>query len=93
MRRSLHKLWAAIKHLMTHKDGETYAPSRVYWMLAAMTQIALTVWSTVVHQHSFSSTDFGTGMGLILTAGGVGVWITKSTEPDTDDCPRGRGRR
>lgn len=79
--RFLCKLGEAIKHLMTAKDGETYAPSRVYWLLAALTQIGLSVWSVIVHQQDFSSTDFGTGMGLVLTAGGVGVWITRKTEP------------
>lgn len=79
--RFLSKLGEAIKHLMTAKDGETYAPSRVYWLLAALTQIGLSVWSVIVHQQDFSSTDFGTGMGLVLTAGGVGVWITRKTEP------------
>lgn len=72
----------ALKHLLTHKDGETYAPSRVYWCLAALAQIVLTAHSVIAQGHAFSSTDFGTGMGLILTAGGVGVWITRKTEPD-----------
>lgn len=75
------KFTEAFKHLLTHKDGETYAPSRVYWLLAALTQVALTIWSVIALGHEFSSTDFGTGMGLILTAGGVGVWITRKTEP------------
>ena len=70
-----------LKHILTAKDGETYAPSRVYWCLAALTQITLTTWSVIVHAHEFSSTDFGTGMGLILTSGGLGVWITRKTEP------------
>lgn len=80
----LAKLWGAIKHLLTAKDGETYAPSRVYWCLASLTQISLTIWSTAAQGHPFSSTDFGTGMGIILTAGGVGVWITRKTEPEQD---------
>jgi hypothetical protein len=75
------KLAEGIKHLVTSKDGETYAPSRVYWLAAAVTQLFLSIWSTVVQAAAFSSTDFGTGMGLILVAGGVGVWITRKTEP------------
>lgn len=81
MLRLLRSIFEAFKHLLTAKDGETYAPSRVYWCLAAITQVGLTVWSTVALGHEFSSTDFGTGMGLILTAGGVGVWVTRKTEP------------
>lgn len=76
------RIGGAFKHLLTTKDGETYAPSRVYWCLAALTQIALSLWSTIAQGQPFNSTDFGTGMGLILTAGGVGVWITRRSEPD-----------
>lgn len=82
MCRALCHFGAAIKDLLTSKDGVTYAPSRVYWCLAALTQLVLSVWSVLVHQEPFNSTDFGTGMGLILTAGGIGVWITRHTEPD-----------
>lgn len=80
-RGALMRPFGACKHLLTGVDGVTYAPARVYWCLAALTQIALSIWHTVVAGHDFSSTDFGTGMGLVLTAGGVGVWITRKTEP------------
>jgi hypothetical protein len=76
------RLADALRQLLTGKDGVTYAPSRVYWCLAALTQIALSIWHVIVLGHDFSSTDFGTGMAAILTAGGVGVWITRQTEPD-----------
>jgi hypothetical protein len=71
-----------LQHLNTGRDGVTYAPSRVYWCLAAVTQISMTLWHVVWLERDFSSTDFGTGMGLVLTAGGAGVWLTRKTEPD-----------
>lgn len=77
----LGRLLGAVKHLLTGKDGCTYAPSRVYWCLAALSQIILSFWHVAVHGHDFSSTDFGTGMGLILAAGAAGVWMTRTTEP------------
>ena len=77
----LHQVRQAIHDLLTAKDGETYAPSRVYWLLAAVTQLFLSIWSVVVHGKEFSATDFGTGMAAILAAGGLGVWITRHTEP------------
>lgn len=76
------KFGGVFKHLLTIKDGQTYAPSRVYWCLAALTQIILTFWHVIVLGKDFSSTDFGTGMGLILTSGGIGVWITRKSEPE-----------
>ena len=80
--RPLRHFGSALRDLLTTKDGVTYAPSRVYWCLAALTQIALSIWSVTLHREPFNSTDFGTGMGLILTAGGIGVWITRKSEPD-----------
>ena len=78
----LCRVGGAFKHLLTAKDGETYTPARVYWLLAALTQVALSIWHTAVLEKDFSSTDFGTGMGLVLTAGGFGVWLTRKSEPD-----------
>ena len=77
----LRKILRAVKDLLTAKDGATYAPSRVYWCIAALTQIFLSCWAVMALQQQFSSTDFGTGMGLILSAGGLGVWLTRKTEP------------
>lgn len=72
----------AFKHLLTAKDGETYTPARVYWLLGALSQVSLSIWHTAVLGKDFSSTDFGTGMGLVLTAGGASVWLTRKSEPD-----------
>ncbi len=77
-----HRLRTILKHLNTARDGETYTPARVYWCLACLTQIVLSLWHTMWLEKDFSSTDFGTGMGLILAAGGAGVWITRKSEPD-----------
>src|SRR3546814_3780755 len=71
----LRRFAGAIKHLLTTKDGETYAPSRVYWCLAALQGLALSAWSVVAQGQAFNFTDFGTGVGLSLAAGGLGVWI------------------
>lgn len=76
------KIAEAIKHLLTAKDGETYAPSRVYWCLAALQYIFNSAWALVAAKQDWDPAAYGTGMGLILTAGGVGVWITRKTEPD-----------
>lgn len=70
-----------LKHLLTAKDGETYAPSRVYWCLAAMQFLILAGWSVMVSGTPFNATDYGAGMGAILIAGGAGVWLTQKTEP------------
>jgi hypothetical protein len=78
----LRRFGEAFKHLLTAKDGETYTPARVYWCLAALEFLGLAAWSVIAHGQQFNATDFGTGAGLILTAGGVGVWLTRKSEPD-----------
>jgi hypothetical protein len=74
-------LATALKDLLTAKDGETYAPARVYWCLGALQFLVLAGWSTILHAQAFNGTDYGTGLGLILVAGGAGVWLTRKTEP------------
>jgi hypothetical protein len=71
-----------LKDMITAKDGETVAPSRVYWLAASAWSVIGSIYSTVALAQPFNVTDFGTGMGLVLTAGGVGVWITRKTEPE-----------
>ena len=71
----------AIKDLLTAKDGDTYAPARVYWCLGSVQYLVLSGWSTFALRTPFNATDYGTGLGLILVAGGAGVWLTRKTEP------------
>lgn len=71
----------ALKHLLTGKDNSTYAPARVYWCLGAVQFLALSLWSTVHKGNPFDPVPFATALGLVLTAGGAGVWITSKTEP------------
>ena len=71
----------ALRDMITGVDGQTVAPSRVYWLAASFTTIALSWWHVVVLGKDFNCTDFGTGMGLVLAAGGAAVWATHKTEP------------
>ena len=81
-----HRARVFLQDLLTTKDGVTYAPARVYWCLGCGQFLILAAWSVIVHAAPFNATDYGTGMGLIITAGGIGVWITRKTEPDHRDC-------
>lgn len=74
-------LFAPIKHLLTAKDGETYAPSRVYWCIAAIQFVFNSAWALIALRQSWDPVAYGTGMSAILVAGGVGVWVTRKTEP------------
>lgn len=76
------RAFGALKHLLTHTDGETYTPSRVYWCIAAAQFVLNSAIALLAFEQAWDPVAYGTGMGLILTAGGVGVWITRKTEPD-----------
>src|SRR3546814_3354549 len=51
----LRRFAGAIKHLLTTKDGETYAPYRVYWCLAALQGLALSAWRSEEHTSELQS--------------------------------------
>ena len=76
------RMGQVFKDLITTKDGETYAPSRVYWLLTAIQFLALSQWAIIALKQPWDPTSYGTGAGIILTAGGLGVWITRKSEPN-----------
>lgn len=80
----LRRLWTPIKHLLTAKDGETYAPSRVYWCVAATQFVFNSAFALMALGQLWDPIAYGTGMSAILVAGGAGVWLTRKTEPGQD---------
>lgn len=77
----IRRLWTPIKHLLTAKDGETYAPSRVYWCVAAIQFVFNSAFALMALGQLWDPIAYGTGMASILVAGGAGVWLTRKTEP------------
>lgn len=75
-----------VKHLLTAKDNVTYAPSRVYWCIAAAQFVFNSAYALIHLNQPWDPIGYGTGMGLVLTAGGVGVWITRKTEPGQEEA-------
>lgn len=80
----LHRLWKPIKDLLTARDNETYAPSRVYWSIAAIQFVFNAAWALIALHQPWDPVAYGTGMSAILVAGGAGVWLTRKTEPGQD---------
>jgi hypothetical protein len=70
-----------LRDLLTAKDGQTYAPARVYWCVGCVEFVVLAAWSVVKQGNPFDATNYGTGIAAILAAGGCGVWLTRKTEP------------
>lgn len=69
-----------IMHMLTGIDGETYAVSRVLWVLGALVFLGLTIF-VVIHTGTFNFTEFGLALASILGGGGAGVKLTETTEP------------
>lgn len=75
------KMPKILKDMLTGKDNETYSAARMLWLGGGVTFIFLSVYHVVVGKHPFDYQQFGTGLGLVLAGGGIGVGAQASTEP------------
>ena len=60
-------------HLLTGTDNKFFDLGRFAWFLVVVAGILYQGAALIFKNQAFSVTDFGTGMGIILAAGGVGV--------------------
>ena len=72
-----HKLF---KDCFTGKDNSTYDIARILWSIGVMVYIALAIVDVYLRQ-KFQYSEFGTGFGIVLGAGGFSVWLKRNTEP------------
>lgn len=72
-----------LRHLLTaDRDSQTYDLIRVGVACSLVTGLALVVYTVVWKDAAFDFAAFGTGVGLILAAGGGAMWARKDTEKD-----------
>jgi hypothetical protein len=69
-----------INDCITGIDGKTVDPARVYLAGAVVVFLggAITI---IVQTHSLNFVDFGTGFGMLLAGGGLGIALKSKTEP------------
>ena len=72
------------QQMLTGRDNLTYDLGRVLWAFAFFVGVIAFI---VCHAigHPFNLTDFGLGVGALLTAGGLALKLKENTEPKGKD--------
>jgi len=68
-----------VKNITTEKDGITWCPARILWILGSMAYFILAGYQ-VWHTKQFDYVAFGTGFAAIQAAGAAAVRIKIQTE-------------
>lgn len=67
--------------LTSDATSETYDLVRVGTFASLLIGLALEIYVVVWREAGFDFAAFGTGLGLILAAGGGAMWARRDTEP------------
>ena len=70
-----------VNDMFTGRDNKTADISRVLWAAGVIAFLGLSIFS-VIQGQPFLPKDFGEGLGLVLSLGGLGVGIKSHTEPE-----------
>ena len=73
-----------LKNLMTGRDNLTYDLGRVLWCAAFVAGVTADITAYMLGKE-FNLTDFGLGVGALLTAGGLALKLKENTEPKASD--------
>ena len=68
-------------HLFTGQDNTTFDIGRVLWALSVVVFLVLAIFAVVYKGQSWNPQDYGTGLGLVLAAGGAALGFKASAEP------------
>lgn len=80
-------MMAAIRHVLTGRDNETFAHARVLAAVGVAWYLVLGAWAVLVRGQPFDPQAFGIGLGAALAAGGFAVQTTGAGEPFRDQEP------
>ncbi len=75
-----------MQQMLTGRDNLTYDLGRVLWAFAFFVGVIADIACQAVGQ-VFNLTDFGLGVGALLTAGGLALKLKENTEPKGKDEP------
>ena len=77
----MNTLSLIVKHCLTGLDGSTYDPARVYLAGAVLVFLGGAI-VQLVQGKTLDFQAFGTGFGVLLAGGGLGISLKSKTEPD-----------
>lgn len=69
-----------LQNLLTGRDNLTYDLGRVLWAIAFVAGVTADITAYMIGKE-FNLTDFGLGVGALLTAGGLALKLKENTEP------------
>lgn len=70
-----------LQNLLTGKDNQTYDIGRILWVIGVTTFICFTAIRLYI-KGEFDAMGYGTGLGGLLTGGGLGIGLKAKTEPE-----------
>lgn len=70
-----------IKDCFTTADGETYDIGRVLWFSSVLVFLVCAVYAITIRGQNWDAVAYGTGLGLVLAAGGAALGLKAATEP------------
>lgn len=73
-------IWKMFFGAITAKDNQTIDLGRVLWLQGMLLYFVLTLWD--LHKNGdFDATNWATGFGIALAAGGAALGLKAMTEP------------
>lgn len=69
-----------IKNITTESDNSTYDAASVLWIVGALTFMLYSGYDLYSNKR-FNATEYGSGLGIVLAGGGLGVRI-KNQNPE-----------
>lgn len=69
-----------IKDFFTGVDGESYDIARFLWFLSVIVFLGATIYA-LYKGGTWDAVAYGTGLGLVLAAGGAAIGMKANTEP------------
>jgi len=67
--------------ILTALDGESFVICKVLGLALVVVFICLEIYQVVVGKPVFDAVAYGTGSGLVISAMGLAIKVTETTEP------------
>ena len=69
-----------LNDLFTQSDNKTFCLGRVLWAISVFTYLSLNLGDVFINGTTFKAIEFGTGLGITLGGGGLGIKAYKDKE-------------
>lgn len=77
----MNLIFKILKDWFTGIDGESYDVGKALWVLASVMFCFLAGWAIIVNKQAFDALAYGSGLAVVLAAGGAAIGMKAKTEP------------